>query len=99
MWNDGLTLQDHCAEDCYSRGTAVYSMFNSSGFTSHHIHFNVLTEKHVKNCIRIALNNRGLQNDPNADKYVEMISNQINYREEGCKPVWSQALLIDSNLI
>ena len=100
VWQDDISIQvdDHTqSEDLYGRGTALYSMFNSSGFTTHHIHFKVLSQEHVKSCIRLALRNKGLQNDPSFEKYVEMIYNQINYRQEGCKPVWSHANLIDSN--
>ncbi|KAE8742955.1 hypothetical protein FOCC_FOCC011449 [Frankliniella occidentalis] len=99
VWKDDVALgaDDPTPETLKAKGSAVYSEFKNHGLKSLHIYFKSLTEEDLKNCIRAALQMKGLQEDHKTEKYVNVISGGIDFRREGCKRVWSRAASAVSN--
>lgn len=90
VWKDELTTKTEASLHESDVKDKLINRLMSSGFSFHHIHFNYLSKENVESCIQVALKKQGIHDNFRTAKYVDVISGNVNFREEGCKSVWSR---------
>ncbi|KAK3918753.1 Torsin-4A [Frankliniella fusca] len=87
VWN---APTDIAQEKVEAEENVIYSDLKRHGLETFHVHFRSLSKEDLKNCVKVALQRKGVGKDYVTEENVNMIADSIDHREEGCKRVWSQ---------